>query len=207
MENENPHLLIYMRGIKAKYLVSIVDFIYHGETKIFQDDLDEFLNIAEDLQLKGVSGESSLREEHKYIERTSSSSPQVLSMEKILRLDTGAKTLHDTINKEDSSEKLYTNVKVELEDSITNNDEKVVTIAESEDNTVLDQQILSMMEKTNSEWKCNVCGKISKKSHIKDHIEAIHIEAGPHPCKYCGKLYKTRDSLRRHHCDIRDIHK
>ena len=47
--------MIYIKGLKAKELGAIVDFIYHGETNIFQDDLDDFLAIAQDLQLKGLA--------------------------------------------------------------------------------------------------------------------------------------------------------
>ena len=45
-----------MRGIKAKNLVAIVDFICHGEANIEKDDLDGFLSLAEELQLNGLSG-------------------------------------------------------------------------------------------------------------------------------------------------------
>ena len=48
--------MIYMRGIKALELVAIVDFIYQGEANIYQEDLDGFLALAEELQLKGLSG-------------------------------------------------------------------------------------------------------------------------------------------------------
>ena len=47
---------IYMRGLKAKDLEAIVDFIYLGETNIIQHGLDGFLARAEELQLKGMSG-------------------------------------------------------------------------------------------------------------------------------------------------------
>ena len=47
--------MIYMRGVKAKDLVAIVDFIYHGEANIFQEDLDGFLALADELQLKGLA--------------------------------------------------------------------------------------------------------------------------------------------------------
>ena len=46
--------MIYMRGLQAKDLVAIVDFIYHGEANNFQADLDGFLALAEELQLKGL---------------------------------------------------------------------------------------------------------------------------------------------------------
>ena len=54
--NTNSHQLIYMRGLKAKELTAIVDFIYNGETNIYQNDLDGFLALAEELQLKGLDG-------------------------------------------------------------------------------------------------------------------------------------------------------
>ena len=47
--------MIYMRGLKAKDMMSVVDFIYHGEANIYQEDLDGFLALAEDLQLKGLA--------------------------------------------------------------------------------------------------------------------------------------------------------
>ena len=53
--NTHSHPMIYMRGLKAKDLVAIVDFIYHGEADIYQEDLDGFLAIAEELQLKGLA--------------------------------------------------------------------------------------------------------------------------------------------------------
>ena len=58
--------MIYMRGVRAKDLVAIMDFIYQGETNIYQEDLDGFLALAEELQLKGLTGDnnsSGIREE------------------------------------------------------------------------------------------------------------------------------------------------
>ena len=55
--NKHPHPMIYMRGMKYSELVAIADFLYHGEANIFQDNLDAFLKIAEEFQLKGLTGE------------------------------------------------------------------------------------------------------------------------------------------------------
>ena len=52
--SKHSHPMIYMRGMKARELVAIVDFIYHGEANIYQEDLDGFLALAEELQLKGL---------------------------------------------------------------------------------------------------------------------------------------------------------
>ena len=45
-----------MRGINAEDLLAIVDFLYYGEANIYQENLDRFLSIAEELELKGLNG-------------------------------------------------------------------------------------------------------------------------------------------------------
>merc|ERR1719500_661418 len=56
--NKHPHPLIYMRGMKSDDLLAIVDFLYRGEANVFQENLDSFLAIAEELQLKGLMGKT-----------------------------------------------------------------------------------------------------------------------------------------------------
>ena len=56
--HSHPQPLIFMRGIKSADLVAIVDFIYLGEANIFQEQLDIFLTLAEELELKGLNGSS-----------------------------------------------------------------------------------------------------------------------------------------------------
>ena len=54
-QNSAANPVIFLRGVKSGELNSIVDFLYLGETNIHQDDLNEFLALAEDLQLKGLT--------------------------------------------------------------------------------------------------------------------------------------------------------
>ena len=54
--NRHPHPLIYMRGMKFEDLLAIIDFLYCGEANVFQENLDSFLAIAEELKLKGLMG-------------------------------------------------------------------------------------------------------------------------------------------------------
>jgi hypothetical protein len=46
----HPHPVIYLRGVTYSVLQSILDFVYHGEVSIAQQDLDSFLAVAEDFQ-------------------------------------------------------------------------------------------------------------------------------------------------------------
>lgn len=60
--NPHQHPLLYLKGIKYRELVSILSFMYMGEVNVAQDELNVFLSVAEDLQVKGLtqnSGDSS----------------------------------------------------------------------------------------------------------------------------------------------------
>ena len=47
-----------MRGLKLDVLLALLDFLYLGEANVFQEELDSFLALAEELQLKGLEGNS-----------------------------------------------------------------------------------------------------------------------------------------------------
>ena len=57
--NKHPHPLIYLRGFHSRDLLAILDFLYSGEANVYQENLDSFLAIAEELKLKGLSGQIS----------------------------------------------------------------------------------------------------------------------------------------------------
>ena len=54
---KNPHKnpLIYLKGVKYRDLLSVLDFMYQGEVNIQQDHLDSFLEVAEELKVKGLT--------------------------------------------------------------------------------------------------------------------------------------------------------
>ena len=54
-QTNDPHHFIYMEWIKVKYLKYVVDFIYFREVNVYQEDLNDFLEIAEQLQLNGIT--------------------------------------------------------------------------------------------------------------------------------------------------------
>ena len=41
----HPNPMIYLRGISAKDLTHLLDFMYHGEVNVDQDELDNFLQV------------------------------------------------------------------------------------------------------------------------------------------------------------------
>ena len=53
-KNKHAHPLIYMRGIKSDDLLAMMDFIYFGEANVDQDNLEEFLESAKELNIEGL---------------------------------------------------------------------------------------------------------------------------------------------------------
>ena len=45
-----------MKGVSSTDLMSVIDFMYSGETSIFEDNIDSFLVVAEELKIKGLMG-------------------------------------------------------------------------------------------------------------------------------------------------------
>jgi len=57
--NKHPNPYIYLRGVTYNDLASILDFIYNGEVNVAQEDLNSFLAVAEELQIKGLTNRDS----------------------------------------------------------------------------------------------------------------------------------------------------
>ena len=55
--NSHPHPLLYLRGVKYKDIQTLLNFMYDGEVCIGQEDLQDFIDVARDLKLKGLSEE------------------------------------------------------------------------------------------------------------------------------------------------------
>ena len=53
--NPHSHPLLYLKGIKYEDVLAVLNFMYHGEVNIAQDELNSFLAVAEDLQVKGLT--------------------------------------------------------------------------------------------------------------------------------------------------------
>ena len=53
---KNPHQnpLLYLKDVKHKYLMMVMQFIYLGECDVVQEDLDQFLNTGKELGIKGL---------------------------------------------------------------------------------------------------------------------------------------------------------
>merc|ERR1719427_1732456 len=64
LNNPHSHPLLYLRGVKQQELQSILQFMYLGESRIHQEQINEFMNIAKDLEVKELSKDDESNEEY-----------------------------------------------------------------------------------------------------------------------------------------------
>jgi len=57
-KNVHQHPLLYLKGVKFCDLQAVLNFMYHGEVNVAQEELNSFLAVAEDLQVKGLTQNS-----------------------------------------------------------------------------------------------------------------------------------------------------
>jgi len=63
--NPHQHPLLYLKGVKYTDLQSVLNFMYHGEVNVAQEELNSFLAVAEDLKVKGLTQNQSQAENTK----------------------------------------------------------------------------------------------------------------------------------------------
>ena len=188
--------------MKSESLLAIVDFLYKGEANVFQENLDSFLAIAEELQLKGLMGQAEdvdKKMENNYTDPT----PMQMSTKE------SYKRKKSNLNTEQIQSNLEPRFGKETPNELMKNERRIaIPNFVSGDLKELDEKVKSMMEKTSKQipngthyiYICMVCGKEGQGTAIRDHIEANHLEGVSLPCNVCGKDFRSRASLRKHNC-------
>ena len=194
-KNKHTHPLLYMRGFKSNDISAILDFIYFGEANIYQDNLESFLALAEELKLKGLTG----------TEKNKSNDDQgTLPIPKTFNEPKRETPVFETNNQPNNVEEFSCYSDTSFGTEVALNSHRVVSVELEQ----LDEQINSMMEQSDHQIRiggskftamiCKVCGKEAKKAHMKEHIEAYHITGVTHTCDICGIISRSRKGLRSH---------
>merc|ERR1719154_1049539 len=61
--NKHANTLLCLEGLSKQDIENVLDYMYHGEVHIFQEDLDRFLSIAQRLRLEGLLESESIEEQ------------------------------------------------------------------------------------------------------------------------------------------------
>ena len=191
--NKHPHPLIYLKGFQSQDLLSILDFLYFGEANVYQENLDSFLAIAEELKLKGLTGQTSseIVEEQA---KPSSQNPKPKEASRISTIDNRYVQSHMDV-KEASRAVAITN---QFSGNLEALDQKVKSMMERSQNMIQAGKQANGTPKQATAFICKVCGKEGVPNAIRNHIEANHLEGISIPCEYCDKTFSTRVGLGMH---------
>ena len=104
---KHPHPIIYMRGMSEDDLTSLLDFLYYGETKVLHQNLQQFLSLAKELQLKGLDQHDQHDQDDGNQQKNSFEQPNVKNQE--------------TFIKQEVSNSLYENTNTKSSQNLTEN--------------------------------------------------------------------------------------
>ena len=177
--------MIYMRGLKSEDLIAMIDFIYFGEANVFQENLDSFLALAEELQFKWLTGQDAgqTKEQEVKFRETVVSKPKNPGNTDFSHMENN----------------------VILPRTVKENIGKTVALTKI-DTEGIGELAKSLMEKTSSAtpdgkrplYVCKICGKEGQSTDVQRHIEAKHLEGAALPCNICGKTSRSRNALGEH---------
>ena len=154
--NKHHHPLLYMRGMKFDTLLAVLDFLYRGEANVFQEDLDSFLAIAEELQLRGLMGNSDERAEDLDVNEKRPPSKNLPAF------NTETKLLKTSIKRQTFGNANNTIVPAEANTTVA------IPNNYSGDIDQIEEMVKSMMEMSKNIFhkqrghRCKVCGKEGK---------------------------------------------
>ena len=173
--------VLYLKGINSSDLNLILAFIYLGEVNIPEDRVDDFLNIASELELEGFSSDGDMN---------------------INILKDEVEVEDKAVTETDSNEKLF--------DIGSKDDKSLQSYSKlDEDSKDYKNHVLNEIESLKKRLKntepvlCQTCNRSFKlKSSLDVHNKTVHLGLKLE-CQICKKKFVRLDVLNRH---IRNIH-
>ena len=179
LDSNNTNSVIYLRGIHHSEVESIMQFIYLGEARFYEERISEFLMVSKDLEIKDLSS-TGIRTNYQPDSNKDSDFSENNDTDEDVG-DNPAQTF-----KEDE-------VYVENEIQTTNRP------------TIRKSAAIKRVSRTDDgKYACNQCDYLAgHKSHLTKHIESIH-EGIKHACNQCEYQTGYKSDLKKHHKSIHE---
>ena len=201
ISNSQTHPILYLKGIKQSQLMPIMEFLYIGETTILQDNINEFLSVARELEVLGL--EETLDKDEDIVQKiekqsNSSNSPKIPTSYEYNQSNFSGKT-------KESREK-----QIELVHSVE------VTIEEDSKSSVFENTGIDLLsEKSNKaaaqnprkSYQCK-SGKFEGRTEKspQEHMAIAHPTSNATKCKMCPFIGLTIEDLKKHNMSTHPSH-
>ena len=177
--------------------------MYRGEANVDETNLQNFLGLAGELRLRGLDG--TMKADEEYVSKVPQPPRETVNKRAAKPLRQIIPLMKSTSNPLLPLMNGTSSQKKEKPAEETKGWNLAINTGSS--NEDLDNQIKSMMEKSESNVSgklsgkariCKVCGKEGQMATIQAHIESNHITGVTHDCALCGSTKNNRDALRKH---------
>ena len=177
--NPSQHPLIYLRGIQSHEVESILQFMYLGEGRIFFERMGEFIKVAQDLEIPGISDVVEIKGDEK----------DTREKENIKR---EVKGISDGVEM-GSSDKDAVKENEEIEEALGDKTEK--TEKETKPRT---RRQRSQISNDTKSFQCPKCGAVfSNRQNMWRHIQSKHVGV-KYPCNQCDYQATIQGNLQTH---------
>ena len=175
--------------------------MYFGEANVYQENIETFLVIAEELKLKGLNGggnpEAKVGEDYQNHKDTSTAiralSPTSNTHEQVHSVkENGSIASEPYLKGQHGPEMSVAISKQEFSGDINELDETIETMMAKGEN------LLKSGNSMRTAYVCQVCGKEGQRGQVKDHVEANHLEGITLPCNVCEKTFRSRSAMKMH---------
>ena len=191
---ENTHttnLFLYLGGVTSDNLGFILDYIYYGEVKLYQEQLDSFLESAQKLEIEGLQGNNQNCEDNSS-EGHSNHQKEHMKEEKYKYQSNEEKERN--IGNMDSKRHLIE--RKQYSRPTSNNVEKIDT--GSMNSEEIKMKMRELYQKIEGVWICLSCDyETNSSSNIRRHVET-HMEGLSYICTMCFKEFRLSDNSRAH---------
>ena len=181
---QQAYTLLCLDGVNHSALQNVLDYVYKGEVMMIQEDLDNFLNIAQRLKLEGLELGTHENMENDMIMDGDKEEEQPDQLSPSMSLNKGQ------------------SVSVKIEDDAEKQREKTLSMSingQAIDNEQLQETLLENCTRNpDRSVSCKVCDKtFGCLAKAKRHIE-IHIDGLRYDCFHCDKKFKSKNNLDTH---------
>ena len=184
-KNGHSHPLLYLGGVNSRKLNFVLDYIYHGEVQVYQEELDGFIETAQKLKIEGLrkdqenldpgDGDFKIKADHENSIYNESDESYLVDVDDV-----------ENFKKSKTPKRKPTTSRT------------MIPAGGSFTTPELEQKIEELTVKIDGVYTCGNCGKTAKdKTHLTRHIET-HIEGIEYNCAHCGKVCRSRNSLISH---------